>query len=443
MSPSPGRHTWRARRNATGDSQPTGFRPGRRVRVLSGVSLGALLILAGCSSNSNSATPSSTVATTGGSTGGKAPITIALVTSLTGPGADQFVPGPDAFNARIAAQNAIGGVNGHLIKGIVVDDQTTQPTLAIQNALSKGAFGIVAESPLFFLGDKIPQQEGVPVTGGSVDGAEWGEQPYTNMFAADTGSVDPTQPASTLPGKFLKEHGGTILGAYAYPIGGTSKVGAVNASKSFVHAGGTSGVLNTTVPISSVDFTGDAIVAKQSHVNAVYPDMGNQSNDALVTAFLQEGVNPKVTLLPTGYQEDVVSTPAWHSLQGTYFASMFRPFSAPDAGTEAMDAAMKKYEHWTNGQFPTFAEYEAWVGADLMIQGLKLAGSDPTRSKVIKDLRAITSYNANGILPVSIDYATVFGHSASPDCRWFLRAETSGFKLLSPTPECGTWMAGS
>ena len=185
----------------------------RRVRVLGGVSIGAVLILAGCSSNS--ATSSSTTAATAGSSGGKAPITIALVTSLTGPGADQFVPGPDAFNARIAAQNAIGGVNGHMIKGIVVDDQTTEPTVAIQDALSKGAFGIVAESPLFFLGAKIPQQQGVPVTGGSVDGPEWGEQPYTNMFAADTGSVDPTQPASTLPGKFMKEHGGTILGAYA------------------------------------------------------------------------------------------------------------------------------------------------------------------------------------------------------------------------------------
>jgi branched-chain amino acid transport system substrate-binding protein len=437
--------TWResrlAGRTTTRDAQPTGFRRGRPVRVLSGVSIGAVLILAGCSSSL--ATSSSPAAATTGSGGGKAPITIALVTSLTGPGSDQFVPGPDAFDARIAAQNAMGGVNGHMIKGIVIDDQTTQPTEAIQNALSKGAFGIVAESPLFFLGAKIPQQQGVPVTGGSVDGPEWGEKPYTNMFAADTGSVDPKQPASTLPGKFMKQHGGTILGAYAYPIGGTSKVGAVNASKSFEHAGGTTGVLNTTVPLSSVAFTGDGILAKQKHVNAVYPDMGNESNNALVTAFKQEGVNPKVTLLPTGYQQDVISSPAWHSLQGTYFASMFRPFSAPNAGTQSMDAAMKKYAHWTKSQFPTFAEYEAWVGADLMIQGLKLAGSHPTRSNVIKDLRAIKSYDANGIDPVSIDYSTVFGHSASPDCRWFLKAGASGFNLVSSTPECGTWMTGS
>jgi branched-chain amino acid transport system substrate-binding protein len=435
------RQTWLTRRSTAGDGQPAGYRRVRRVRVLGAVSVGAVLVLAGCSSNS--ATSSSTTASTGGSAAGKTPITIALVTSLTGPGADQFVPGPDAFNARIAEQNAMGGVNGHMINGIVIDDQTVQPTLAIQNALSKGAFGIVAESPLFFIGAKIPQQQGVPVTGGSVDGPEWGEQPYTNMFAADTGSVDPAQPASTLPGKFMKEHGGAILGSYGYPIGGTSKVGAVNASKSFEHAGGTTGVLNTTVPLSSVDFTGDAIVAKQKNVDAVYPDMGNQSNNALVTAFQQEGVNPKVTLLPVGYQQDVVSSPAWHSLQGTYYASMFRPFSAPNAGTQAMDAAMKKYAHWTNGQFPNFAEYEAWVGADLMIQGLELAGSNPTRSNVIKDLRATKAYSASGIDPVPINYSTVFGHSASPDCRWFLRAETSGFKLISPTPECGTWMTGS
>jgi branched-chain amino acid transport system substrate-binding protein len=108
-----------------------------------------------------------------------------------------------------------------------------------------------------------------------------------------------------------------------------------------------------------------------------------------------------------------------------------------------MDAAMEKYANFTKNQFPTFAEYEAWVGADLMIQGLKLAGSNPTRANVIKDLRSITSYNANGIDPTTINYSTVFGHYASPDCRWYLQAQTSGFKLLSPTPECGTWMNGS
>ena len=44
-----------------------------------------------------------------------APITIAMITSLTGEGSSEFSQAPAGFNARIALQNAEGGVNGHKI----------------------------------------------------------------------------------------------------------------------------------------------------------------------------------------------------------------------------------------------------------------------------------------------------------------------------------------
>ena len=82
---------------------------------------------------------------------------------------------------------------------MVLDDQTspTEVVTAVQDAISKGAFGIVSTSPLFFLAAKYPNQQGVPVTGGFFDGPEWGTQPYTNMFAADVGSLDPKYPVNT------------------------------------------------------------------------------------------------------------------------------------------------------------------------------------------------------------------------------------------------------
>ena len=112
-----------------------------------------------------------------------------MITSLTGQGSSEFSNAPAGFNARIAMQNAEGGVNGHKIVGLVLDDQTspTEVATAVQSALSKGAFGIVSDSPLFFLADKYPNQQGVPVTGGFFDGPEWGTQPFTNMFASDVG----------------------------------------------------------------------------------------------------------------------------------------------------------------------------------------------------------------------------------------------------------------
>ena len=306
-----------------------------------------------------------------------APITIALVISLTGPGATQLVHGPAGFYARIDQQNAYGGVNGRKIRGIVVDDQTTNATIAVQDAISRGAFAIVSESPLFFTAAKIPQKQGIPVTGTSFDGPEWGEQPYTNMFAVDTGSVDPGYPASTLIGSFIRQHGGTVLGTYGYSISPQSTYGAKGNAISMKHAGGKVGVLNTSIPVGSVNFTTASLVAKQTGVNALIGELGNASNFALATAYQQEGVKPKVVIFPSGYEQDVIGSPTWRTVQGDYFLSAFRPFSLPNAGTRAMAAAMQKYEHWNKSQFPNLSQYDAWLGADLMIRGLTMAGKNP------------------------------------------------------------------
>ncbi len=56
------------------------------------------------------------VAGEGGAGASRAPLTIALITSLTGPGSSEFSQAPAGFNARIALQNAEGGVNGHKIR---------------------------------------------------------------------------------------------------------------------------------------------------------------------------------------------------------------------------------------------------------------------------------------------------------------------------------------
>jgi ABC-type branched-subunit amino acid transport system substrate-binding protein len=52
----------------------------------------------------------------------KAPITIALITSESGPAASEFSDAPVGFKARIALQNAQGGVDGHKLVPLVVDD---------------------------------------------------------------------------------------------------------------------------------------------------------------------------------------------------------------------------------------------------------------------------------------------------------------------------------
>jgi branched-chain amino acid transport system substrate-binding protein len=372
-----------------------------------------------------------------------APITIAYITDLTGEGASENSTSPAGFDARIDLQNAQGGVDGHKLVPLVLDDQTSPSEIdtVVQEADSK-AFGIVSQSPLFFLAAKYPNQAGIPVTGSYDDGPEWGTQPYTNMFASDEGSVNPKYPVNTEIGDFLKSHGGTVIGTYGYGISPSSARAAVQSADSFKHAGGKVGVVDTSIPFGSVDFTSVALTAKQDGVNAIVPGMDSNSNYALATALKQAGVKFKA-LFATGYQSNLINSPAWSAVEGDYFLSLFRPWDLPNAGTEQMQAAMEKYAHLPKGQFANFGQEEAWAGADLMIKGLQMAGPKPTQSAVIKDLRSIKSYNDDGMLPNSIDYATIFGHDLPQQCTWVMQAVKNGFTPVSSKPICGTDIPGT
>jgi branched-chain amino acid transport system substrate-binding protein len=374
-----------------------------------------------------------------------APYTIALVTSLTGPAGTESGGDPATFEARIKLQNAEGGVDGHKLVPLVIDDQTspTGVATAINDAISKGAIGIVAVSPVFFLGAKNAQEAGVPVTGTYSDGPEWGEQPYTNMFASDLGSEDPKDPVNTLEGTILRHFGAKVLGTYGYSISPSSTHGAIETADSFKHAGGKAPVVDTSLPYGSVNFTSLALVAKQEHINAIFPAMQDSSNFALAQALEQAGVNLKAAVYLSGLGPAVVHSPAWSSLQGSYFGSIFRPFSLPNAGTRQMQAALEKYAHWSSTQFPTLYQYESWAGADLLIKGLQLAGNNPTRAHVITALRGVKAYDANGLLPNPLDYATTFGHDPPKQCIWVLKAVKNGFVPTQAQPFCGTDIPGT
>ena len=226
-----------------------------------------------CSGRSGARPREHSVSSAPSASASPAPITLALVTSLTGPSAPETSSDPAGFLARIALQNAEGGVNGHKLVPLVIDDQTSPSEIVtgVQSALSKGAFGIVSASPLFFLAAKYPQQQGVPVTGSYTDGPEWGQQPYTNMFSSDLGSVDPSYPVNTLEGKILRQFGGTVLGSYGYSISPSSSREAGQEVKSFEHDGGKLGVLDTSVPFGGMDFTSAALAGEATACERAVP----------------------------------------------------------------------------------------------------------------------------------------------------------------------------
>jgi hypothetical protein len=61
-----------------------------------------------------------------------------------------------------------------------------------------------------------------------------------------------------------------------------------------------------------------------------------------------------------------------------------------------MRAALKKYEN--DSGVPDLNIPYGWLIADFMIQGLKAAGKNPTRSSFLAATKAIKNYSANGLL---------------------------------------------
>jgi hypothetical protein len=82
------------------------------------------------------------------------------------------------------------------------------------------------------------------------------------------------------------------------------------------------------------------------------------------------------------------------------------------------------------------------VGADLMIKGLQMAEANPTHASVIKALCSIKAYSANRLLPITVNYSTVFGHDP-PTCGWVVKADKTGFVPVSPKPFCGHDVPGT
>src|SRR5579863_7601659 len=114
----------------------------------------------------------------------KAPILLGFITDETGSGASSYSDILDGVEARINAQNASGGVDGHKLELVIGDEQGTPGgnLLAAQIMVSKGVFGIMEVDSDAFGGAPYLNKLGIPVVGVAQDGPEWGEQPNTNMF---------------------------------------------------------------------------------------------------------------------------------------------------------------------------------------------------------------------------------------------------------------------
>jgi len=109
-------------------------------------------------------------------------------------------------------------------------------------------------------------------------------------------------------------------------------------------------------------------------------------------------------------------------LDRTYMVTDVTPLEAkpkPDG--------LKLYEKWIKrtGGAKDLNSLVGWVNADLFVTGLKAAGPDFTRQKVVDAINQIKHYDAGGIL-AGVDWTTA--HQVASPCYTFVKVVNGRFK---------------
>ncbi len=413
----------------------------KAIRSRGSIALGAAtLIAASClgSISTAAATPS------------KSPIVIGMIADETGVAASTFADGPGGAQARIDLQNAEGGVDGHPLKLVVEDDQSTSTGNATASDLlvqDDHAFGIIEDSAFAFGGYKYLQQEGIPVTGGAYDGPEWNTQPNTNLFDADGPTT--SAPAGgeyytyTNVAVLLKDLGVKKMAALSYNAsGGTADMDSL---MELLAAGVKEGIkncyFNDSTPFGGANFTSIMLGVHSAGCDGVTCGFVLSSDVACTQAIHNAGLDVVNYLGSPAYAQSVLtSATARDALQGTYISGVIN-FTTPNAAVDTMLGALKKYDKTYPGGIPDLGLYNSYLEADLMIKGLQLAGNSPSRSAFIKNLREVGDYTAGGILPSPLTFQHFGTAGMLPKELCTPNFQVKGNKFVFYKTTCGALLA--
>jgi branched-chain amino acid transport system substrate-binding protein len=408
--------------------------------------LAAVALAGGLSSFATVALPAGAAASNGSQGVSAKSLTVGVVASLTGPLASEGILINKSFDAAIAAQNAKGGVDGRKITLVTEDDAgTSTQNLSAAQSLVEEHHALVVVELTSFLPDSIQYlySNKIPVVtpcNNTVPGTE----PYTNSFC-DTGSWDPNpNDYSTTYGKTLKSLGVKHVGSLGLQISAASQAVASDATESAHAEGLTGGYLNQTVVIGTTDWTPYILAMKAAGVDGYVGPLDAGDNIAFYQAAEAQGLKLKAVMV-NAFNESFVQSPSVSEDQGVYGVAEFAPPQLKSAGALAEDAVLRKYAHI---DYPAgFDESHGYVTGLLTIEGLQVAGQQPTRSSYISNLRNVTSWTADGLEPEPVDFKTVFGHNmpsmGNGSCIWLLQIQGHSFHPVDTKPICGATIHGS
>ena len=356
-------------------------------------------------------------------TPGVTPTTINLgwIGPKTGAAAANYIGSSEAAQLRIDQENAKGGINGRKLVYKVYDDGSNASTQisAVQKALqSDNIFGLTAQTNTTAMYPTLKDQ-GIPVTGFS--NPAFGTD--RNAFGT-TGATLSSPPALANTGVLekLKQQGVTKIANINHISTGASAAGIATAALIPYVPGLTQVLRIADEPQGAHDATSTALRIKNSGADGAIIVGFIDGGISIMQALKQQGVSLKGVSL-VGLSDPAVlknTNGALEGVLGTNYGTV--PVGVPN------NPAVRTYANGMKaaGLNPySSAAPQGFLGADLFITGLKLAGKCPTRQSFIDNLRNLTKYNGHGLLAETVSFK---GPGLMPNgnpalCTWYMVAK--------------------
>jgi hypothetical protein len=287
-------------------------------------------------------------------------------------------------------------------------------------------FAVIPVAAPVFAGGKYLAEHNIPTFGWLIN-PEW--SPGPTMFGQSGAYIDFTG-VSPFHGYLAKNIGAKKVAILAYTAS-QSRDCAVGAEKSYKQYGFDVAFVDSSLAFGTTSMDADVQRMKDAGVDYVATCMDVTGNTLLAKTLKRAGLNNVKQFWPTGYdQEALAKFPDLY--EGVYFRAGFVPFENARLSpglTQFLDE-MKKRKPNTNISEVVLA---GWIDADLFVTGLKAAGKDVTRQKLVDELNKLTDYTANQI-ESPVNWTIAHTQSSPTDCDAFLQVQKGKFTPIFKQP---------
>lgn len=341
------------------------------------------------------------------------------------PGGPAF-EGANAYFEMVNSSKDKGVCGRKLVLASKRDDTLANNRQEVQGLLDDNVFAALPMATSLFTGADLLVSQGIPTFGWLING-EWGSEDVNpgppNLFG-QSGSFLNLKTAGPsyysdawLAQKLNKKRVGLI--AYNVPQSSGSSDAIEQTFQKFPKTGKVV-FKDTSLAFGAVDYSVQVSKMKEDKVNLVIPSLDANGAFTLAREMKKQGLNAPM-ILPNAYNQERIQKNA-DVANGNYVAIPYAPFE-----TTPKPDGLKRYEKWIKKSGGTMNEnsYVGWLNADLFVRGLKAAGCDFTRQKVIDAVNQMTNYNADGILP-AVDWTKA--HTQAPGCFAYLKVQNAKFK---------------